>query len=102
LDFYYLLDAKTEGRIVILRFYHAQAGEILEISDSDYKPYFFLPHQPSKADEEEIRSLYGEVEVVKKRYLFTDELKELTKVTVYTRRLSGEPAKRSKRSGKPK
>jgi DNA polymerase elongation subunit (family B) len=84
LDFYYLLDAKTEGRIVILRFYHAQAGEILEISDSDYKPYFFLPHQPSKADEEEIRSLYGEVEVVKKRYLFTDELKELTKVTVYT------------------
>jgi DNA polymerase elongation subunit (family B) len=84
LHFYYLLDARTEGRIVTLRFYHAQAGETLEIRDSDYKPYFFLPHQPSKADEEEIQSLYGEVEVAKKRDLFTDELKELTKVKVYT------------------
>jgi len=84
LDFYYLLEAKTEGRIIILRFYHAQAKEILEIRDSDYKPYFFLPHPLSKSDEEGVQSLHGEVEVVKKRELFTDELKELTKVTVYT------------------
>jgi DNA polymerase elongation subunit (family B) len=84
LDSYYLLDAKTEGRIVTLKFYNAQAGEILEIRDSDYKPYFFLPRQLSKADDEVIRSLHGEVEVVKKRDLFADELKELTKVTVYT------------------
>jgi len=84
LDFYYLLEAKTEGRIIILRFYHAQAKETLEIRDSDYKPYFFLPHPLSKSDEEGVQSLHGEVEVVKKRELFTDELKELTKVTVYT------------------
>lgn len=84
MDFYYLLEAKTEGRIIILRFYHAQAKETLEIRDSDYKPYFFLPHPLSKSDEEGVQSLHGEVEVVKKRELFTDELKELTKVTVYT------------------
>jgi len=84
LDFYYLLEAKTEGRTIILRFYHTQAKETLEIRDSDYKPYFFLPHPLSKSDEEGVQSLHGEVEVVKKRELFTDELKELTKVTVYT------------------
>jgi len=84
LDFYYLLDAKTEGRIIVLRFYHAQAKETLEIRDSDCKPYFFLPHPLSKSDEEGVQSLHGEVEGVKKRELFTDELKELTKVTVYT------------------
>ena len=83
MDFYYLLDAKTEGRIVILRFYNDQTGEILEIRDSDCKPYFFLPHPLSKTDEEGIRSLYGEVGIVKKRDLFTDEVKELTKVAVY-------------------
>jgi len=84
LDFYYLLDAKTEGRIIILKFYHAETGETLEIREPDYKPYFFLPHPLSKADEEGIRSLHGEVEVVKRRDLFADELKKLTKVTVYT------------------
>lgn len=84
MDFYYLLEAKTEGRTIILRFYHTQAKETLEIRDSDYKPYFFLPHPLSKSDEEGVQSLHGEVEVVKKRELFTDELKELTKVTVYT------------------
>ena len=83
MDFYYLLDAKTEGRIIILRFYNAQAKETLEIRDS-CKPYFFLSHPLSKSDEEGVQSLHGEVEVVKKRELFTDELKEFTKVTVFT------------------
>ena len=81
---YYLLDARTEGRTVILRFYNAEIGEIQESKDADYKPYFYIPHPISKADEEGIRSLYGEAETVKKRDLFTDEWKELTKVTVYT------------------
>jgi len=83
LDFYYLLSAKTEGRIIILRFYNAQTDKMLEIRDTDYKPYFFLPHPLSKSDEQGIRSVHGQIKVVKKRDLFTDELKELTKVTVY-------------------
>jgi len=84
LSFYYLIDARTEGRIIVLRFYDAQTGEIHETKDADYKPYFYLPHPMSKADEEGIRSLYGEAQVVTKRDLFTDERKELTKVIVYT------------------
>jgi hypothetical protein len=82
LDFYYLLDAKTEGRITTLRFHHVQKDQTLEIRDLDYKPYFFLPHSLSKSEEEGVRILYGEIEVVKRRNLSTDELKELTKVTV--------------------
>jgi len=84
LDFYHLLDAKTEGRIVILKFYNAKTDETLEKKDSSYRPYFFLSHPLSKSDEGGVQSLYGEVQVVKRRDLLTDELKELTKVTVYT------------------
>jgi DNA polymerase elongation subunit (family B) len=84
LDFYCLLDAKTEGRTVKLRFFHEQTGSVTEITDSDYKPYFYLPFPLSKADEEGVRSLYGETQTVTKRDLFTDEMKEYTKVTVYT------------------
>jgi hypothetical protein len=84
LDFYCLLDAKTEGRTVKLRFFHEQTGSVTEITDSDYKPYFYLPSPLSKADEEGVRSLYGETQTVTKRDLFTDEMKKYTKVTVYT------------------
>jgi DNA polymerase elongation subunit (family B) len=84
LSFYYLLDARNDGRIIALRFYDAQTGEIREIKDADYKPYFYLPHPMSKADEEGARNLHGETQIIQKRDLFTDELKELTKVTIYT------------------
>ena len=84
MDFYYLLDVKTEGRIIVLKFYNTRADETFEIRDSDHKPYFFLAYPLSKSDEEGIRSLYGGVEVMKRRDLFTDELKELAKVTVYS------------------
>jgi len=80
LSFYYLLDAGTEGRIVLLRFYDAQTDRIREVRDADYKPYLYLQNPLSKTDEEGIRSLYGETEVVKKLNLFTGEGTELTKV----------------------
>lgn len=84
LSFYYLLDAKAEGRIVVLRFHDAQTGELREFRDSDYKPYFYLPSPCSRIEEEGIRSLYGETQVVKRRGLFTDEMEDYTKVTVFT------------------
>ena len=74
----------TEGRIVVLRFYHAKTEEIVEIRDSNYKPYFFLPYPLSQTDEKGVRSLYGEVEVASKRDIFTGKFKKLTKVTVHT------------------
>ncbi len=84
MGFFYLLDAKAEGRIISLKFHNAETEETLESRDSDCRPYFFLPHPLSERDEKEIRSLYGEVETSEKRCLFTDELRELSKVTVYT------------------
>ncbi len=83
-DFYYLLDAKTEGRIINLRFLHAQKDETLETKDSWYNPYFFLPHPLLKTDNEKIKDVYKRLQVVKKRDLFKDQLKEYTKVVVYT------------------
>jgi len=82
LSFYYLLDARAQGRIIVLRFLDAQTGELREIRDSDYKPYFYLPNPHSQIDLQGIRSLYGETQTVKKRGLFTDEVQDYTKVTV--------------------
>lgn len=84
LSYYYLLDSKTDGRVVILRFYDAQTKELVEVRDSDYKPYFYLPHPLSQIDEEGIRSLHGEKQLVEKRALLTDESEDYTKVTVFT------------------
>lgn len=84
MSFCYLLEAKAEGRSVVLAFYDARAGGIREVRSSDYKPYFFVPNPNSEVDEEGIRNLYGETQVVKKRCLFTGDLKEYTKVTVFT------------------
>ena len=80
----YLLDAKTEGRIVVLRFYVAGTGELREVRDSGYKPYFYVPYPCSGSDEEGIRSLYGEKQVVKKSNLFTGEVQDFTRVAVFT------------------
>lgn len=80
----YLLDAKTEGRTVVLRFYVASTGELREVRDSGYRPYFYLPYPCSESDEEGIRSLYGEKQVVKKSNLFTGEVQDFTRVAVFT------------------
>jgi len=83
LDVWYLIGAETEGSTVKLKFFDPSAGTLEEFRDSTYKPYFFLPYPLSKHDEEEIRRLYGEVEVVKKTDLYTNEMREIAKVKVY-------------------
>ncbi len=84
MDFHYLLDAESEGRIIVLKFYNAPTDEIVEKRYVDYKPYFFLPNPLSEADQEKVRSLYGDIEVVEKRDLFTDKTRKLSKVMVYS------------------
>ncbi|MBX5327393.1 MAG: DNA polymerase domain-containing protein [Candidatus Bathyarchaeia archaeon] len=84
MDDYYLIDAKSKGRIIYLKFFHAQTGAIREFSDTDYKPYFFLASPLSGEDEENVRGLYGETRTVQKQNLFTDMPIDCTKVTVYT------------------
>jgi len=83
LDAWCLLDTATEGGAVKLRFFDPVSNELKEVSDSDYKPYFFLPYPLSPTDQEKVRSLHGEVGVVKKIDLYTNEPREVAKVKVY-------------------
>jgi len=89
LDAWYLIGAETEGSSVKLKFFNPSAGTIEEFRDTTYKPYFFIPHLLSKRDKEAIRSLYGEVEVVKKIDLYTNETREVAKVKVYKPEMLG-------------
>jgi len=83
LSVWYLLDAVTEGNTVKLRFFDPSADRVKEFRDSDYKPYFLIPHPLSQRDEETVRSLYGEVEVARRTELFTDQTVDVAKVRVY-------------------
>jgi len=83
LDTWYLLDAATEGSTVKLRFFNPASSELKEFSDNTYKPYFFLPHPLSETDRESVRSLHGEVEAAKKIDLYTNQIKEVSKVKLY-------------------
>jgi len=71
------------GSAVKLKFYDPSEGVLKEFRDATFKPYFFVPYPLSKRDEEEIHNLYGEVEVVKKTDLYTNENREVAKVKVY-------------------
>jgi len=83
LDLWYLMGAETEGVTVKLKFFNPTTGTIEEFKDTTYKPYFFIPYPLSKRDEEAVRSIYGEVEVVKKIDLYSNETREVAKVKVY-------------------
>lgn len=80
---WFLLDAKVEGsNTVKLRFYDPSENRIRELKDSNCKPYFYVPYPLRQRDEETIRSVNGEVEVVKKIDLYTNQERTLVKVMV--------------------
>ncbi|MFP3984634.1 MAG: DNA polymerase domain-containing protein [Candidatus Bathyarchaeia archaeon] len=72
------------NREVNLEFYDSSRREIVEFSINDYKPYFLTVYPLSKEQEDAVATLQGEVELVKKRSLFTDETVQLAKVTTWT------------------
>ena len=82
MDTWYLLDAQAEGSTVSLKFFNPATNELKEIKDNSCKPYFFLPHPLSPTDQENVRSLNAETEIVKKTDLYTNQPKEVTKITV--------------------
>jgi DNA polymerase elongation subunit (family B) len=94
LDTLYLIDAKAEGNVIKLKFYDSLRNELIEFRDNTYKPYLLIPYPLSKQDEETVRSFQGEIEVVKKRDLFTDEAKEFAKVKFLSPFLIRKAAKR--------
>ncbi len=94
MDTLYLIDAKAEGNAVKLRFYDSSKNEPVEFRDNTYKPYLLIPYPLSKQDEETVHSFQGEIAVVKKRDLFTDEVKEFAKVKFLSPFLVRKAAKR--------
>jgi len=95
LGVWYLIDAASAGSVIKLRFYDPSNDSIKEITDTSYKPFFFLPYPLSKADEETVRNFYGEVEVVKKTDLYTNETREVAKVKVYKPEFLGKAMRKS-------
>lgn len=73
-----------ESRKIKLEFYDSSTGEIVGVTISHYNPYFLTGFPLSKAEREAVENVEGEVEVVRKRNLFTGEQIELTKVTAWT------------------
>ena len=77
---YYLLDAETVPEGVRLLYFNPQTGDLKEILDEDYRPYFYVPHPLSKADEEIIEELGAKTGIQEKKDLFSDHAVKVTKV----------------------
>jgi len=94
----YLIDAKAEGNEVKLKFYDSSKNELMEFQDNTYKPYLLIPYPLSKQNEDTASSFQGEIEVVKKRDLFTEEVKEFAKVKFLNPVLMRKAAKKFEKS----
>jgi len=76
----YLLDASvTETNAVKLRLLN-DSGEIEEIVDTSYKPYFLAPYPLFKEDQTIVDGFSGKIQIVKKKDIFSDETLEMTEI----------------------
>jgi len=82
LTIYYLLDAavseKEQG--IKLTFFNPSKNKWIEIVDTDYRPYFFIPHPIPEDDLKLIQELGLGIRVVEKTDLFTRQTVKLTRV----------------------
>lgn len=77
----YLLDANvTETNAVKLRFLD-ENGDVREVVDDKYKPYFLTTYPLTHEDEEIVRYFSGDVQPVEKSDLFTGEKRTCGRVT---------------------
>ncbi len=72
------------NREIQLEFFDPSSGEIRKYGIKSYKPYFLAAYPLSKDEEDAVASVQGEVELVKKRNLFTDERTQLVKIKAWT------------------
>jgi DNA polymerase elongation subunit (family B) len=72
------------NREIRLEFYDSSSQEIRRFNITDYEPYFLAPYPMSKDGEEAMSSFQGEMELVQKRNLFTEETMRLAKVKAWT------------------
>ena len=69
---------------VTLEFYDSSRGELEKFCVSNYQPYFLAAYPLSKDEEEAVACVQGEVELVQRQNLFTEETVRLTKVKAWT------------------
>jgi len=76
----YLVDAiLTETNAIKLKFLDVD-GQIQEIIDDNYKPYFLIPYPPKNEELQVIKYFSGNIQTVEKTDLFTNERKLFAKV----------------------
>jgi len=82
LDTWYLVDAKTIGSAVALRFCDASGERITEVKESEYEPYFLIPYPLGERDKYTVDRIVGKISTVQKNDVFSNKTKTLTKVTI--------------------
>lgn len=82
--FLWNVDFTDANREIQLEFFDPSSREIKKFSINSYKPYFLAAYPLSKDEEKAIESVQGEVELAKKRNLFTDEMTQLVKIRAWT------------------
>lgn len=74
----------STNREIEIQFFDSSSGKFKKVTVGDYKPYFLTTYPLPKDKEERITNIQGEVELVRKRNLLTDELVQLAKVKTLT------------------
>jgi len=76
----YLLDASvTETNAVKLKLLN-DSGEIEELVDTSYKPYFLAPYPLSKEDQAIADGFSGKTQIVQKNDIFSGQILEMTEI----------------------
>jgi DNA polymerase elongation subunit (family B) len=74
------MDAEATGEGVKLIFFSPSTGAWEDVVDSDFRPYFFVPHPLTEKDLEILGGLRATTRVEEKRDLFTDQTVKVTRV----------------------
>ena len=82
----------TETNAVKLRFIDIN-GEVKEVTDDGYKPYFLTSSPLSTKEDETVKLFSGKVETVEKTDLFTGQTKVLTKASWPNSKIASRAAK---------
>jgi DNA polymerase elongation subunit (family B) len=79
---HYLINAETFQEGMKLIFFNPSTRELKEIVDTDYRPYFFIPHPMSPKDRKIIDALNVETRIEEKKELFTNQIIKVTRIEI--------------------
>ncbi len=82
MDTWYLIDAENQGNTISLKLVNAETNELKTLTDTTYRPHFYLQHPLNAKNQENVRSFNAETEIVKKTDLYANQPKEIAKITL--------------------